>query len=72
MALGEVDQARLAQLEEDIVRLQEQIEFWNQSGIPRRTIVILLSHYTKVPQKTIKLILEGMEALYETYFEEEE
>lgn len=59
-------------LEESLDQLRKTLESWENAGIPRRTLVILLAHYTKVSQKTIKLILEGMDALYEYYFTEDE
>ena len=63
---------QVAKLEEDITRLQIALRSWKDVGIPEKTLVILLNHYTKVPQRTIKLILEGMDALYDEYFTEED
>lgn len=65
-------QQRIAALEEKVALLQHELNAWHQAGIPQRTLVILLAHYTKVPQRTIKLVLEGIENLYEEYFHEED
>ena len=54
---------QVAKLKEDITRLQIALRSWKDVGIPEKTLIILLNHYTKVPQRTIKLILEGMDAL---------
>lgn len=56
----------------NILALEEALNLWEQAGIPRKTIVILLSHYTKISQRTINVVLEGIDALFETYFEDEE
>jgi len=55
-------------LSEQIVALQEEIQNWQAAGVPRKTLVVLLSHLTKVPQRTIKLVLGGIDDLYEEYF----
>jgi hypothetical protein len=68
----EEQNARLADIEESIGKLRSEMDFWRQTGIPEKTLLILLNHYTKVPQRTIRLVLEGMESLHEEYFEQEE
>ena len=65
-------QQRLAELEEKVLNVQETFALWRQSGIPERTIVILLAHATKISQRDIKTVLEGLETLYDEYFTEEE
>lgn len=72
MTAKKLKEAEVKKLEESVEQLRETLESWQDAGIPRRTLIILLAHYTKVPQKTIKLILEGMDALYEYYFTEDE
>ena len=72
MTAKKLKQAEVEKLEESVEQLRETLESWQDAGIPRRTLVILLSHYTKVPQRTINQILEGMDALYEHYFTEDE
>lgn len=59
-------------LRSDVEQLGVTLDVWREAGIPRKTIVVLLNHYTKVPQRTINLILDGIDALYDEYFEEEE
>lgn len=65
-------QSRLAELEDKFGRLYDALEVWRQCGIPRKTLVILLAHSTKVSQRDIKAVLEGMDDLFEDYFAEED
>lgn len=62
-------QERIAKLEEQVLVLHDTLASWRQAGMPEKTLIVLLSHYTKVPQKTIKLVLDGMDNLYEEYFQ---
>lgn len=66
--LTDEQENRLAELEENISNLRSEFDFWKQSGIPEKTLIILLSHSTKVPQKTIKLVIEGLDSLHDEYF----
>lgn len=63
---------RVVALTKNVENLQAALDSWKEVGIPRKTLVILLSHYTKVPQRTIRLVMEGMDALHDYYFVEEE
>lgn len=63
---------QVALLTENVEKLQGVLDSWREVGIPRKTLVILLSHYTKVPQRTIRLVMEGMDALHDYYFTEDE
>ena len=63
---------RIETLEEQVRILKNTLASWRKAGIPEHTLVILLSHKTKVPQRTVRLILEGMDSLYEEYFMEKE
>jgi hypothetical protein len=63
---------RIAKLEEQVMVLHDTLASWRQSGIPEKTLVILLSHYTKVPQGVIRRVIEGFDNLYEEYFESDE
>lgn len=67
-----LDEEKVVALTKNVERLNEALESWRNAGIPRRTLVILLSHYTKVPQRTIKLVMEGMDSLHDYYFTEED
>ncbi|KPL28075.1 MAG: hypothetical protein AMJ72_05385 [Acidithiobacillales bacterium SM1_46] len=67
-----LNQKQIDALAESISKLQETLDSWVDAGIPRRTLIILLSHYTKVPQRTIRVVMEGMDALYDYYFTEDE
>ena len=59
-------------LEQQIIKLREELANWQEIGVPRHTMVVLLQHYTKVPQRTIRSVLEGLDVLYEEYFEEDD
>ncbi len=62
---------RLAKLEEQIKLLRKTLASWRRAGIPDKTLVILLSHYTKVPQGTIRRVIDGFDNLHEEYFTED-
>jgi len=70
MAKPLIDQ-QVAKLEAQIKTLQKTLVSWRKAGIPEKTLVVLLSHYTKVPQGTIRRVLDGFDNLYEEYFTEE-
>ena len=63
---------RVKKLETQIAVLHKTLASWRKAGIPEKTLVVLLSHYTKVPQGTIRRVIEGFDNLYEEYFTEEE
>ena len=65
-------EAEVETLVRNVENLEAALESWREAGIPRNTLVVLLNHYTKVPQRTIRLVMEGMDALHEEYFTEEE
>jgi hypothetical protein len=59
---------RIEKLEAQIKVLHKTLASWRKAGIPEKTLVVLLSHYTKVPQGTIRRVIEGFDNLYEEYF----
>ena len=63
---------QLAQLEGQVKTLRKELASWRKAGIPEKTLVVLLSHYTKVPQGTVRRVIEGFDNLYDTYFTEDE
>ncbi len=63
---------KLAKLEEQVKTLQKTLASWKNAGIPEKTLVVLLSHYTKVPHRTIRLVMVGFDNLYDEYFKEDE
>ena len=63
---------QVAKLEGQIKTLQKTLASWKRAGIPEKTLVVLLSHYTKVPQGTVRRVIEGFDDLYEVYFTEDE
>lgn len=60
----------IIRLREDIYKLQAQVDKLKNSGLNYETIVILLCHSTKLPQKTVRQVLEGLNELPEKYFHE--
>lgn len=68
--MEKLTEERIAELEEKVVHLQEVLESWRQTGMPEKTLLILLNHYTGIPQRTIKQLMEGFDNLYEAYFVE--
>ena len=52
-------------LTKNVKSLQAALDSWQKVGIPRKTLVILLSNYTKVPQRTIRFVMAGMDALHD-------
>ena len=63
---------QLAKLEGQVKTLQRALASWRKAGIPDKTLVVLLSHYTKVPQGTIRRVIDGFDNLYEEYFTEDD
>lgn len=63
---------QLAKLEGQVKTLQKTLVSWRKAGIPEKTLVVLLSHYTKVPQGTVRRVIDGFDNLYDTYFTEDE
>jgi hypothetical protein len=59
---------RIEKLESQIKVLHKTLASWRKAGIPEKTLVVLLSHYTKVPQGTIRRVIDGFDNLYEEYF----
>lgn len=59
---------RIAKLETQVKVLHKTLASWRKAGIPEKTLVVLLSHYTKVPQGTIRRVIDGFDNLYEEYF----
>jgi len=58
-------------MREDLYKLQGAVQQLQDSGLRYRTILILLKHYTGLPQKTIQKVLNGLKDIPEVYFEEE-
>ena len=59
-------------MREDLYKLQAQVEKLMDSGLKYDTIIILMHHHTKIPQKTIKKVLEGLQEIPLKYFKEEQ
>lgn len=61
---------QVEQLREQVTTLQNTVEQWRSAGIPERTLVLLLSHSTKISQRDVRTVLAGLNSLYIDYFEE--
>lgn len=59
---------KLEELKESVIQLQATVDMWIETGLPKRTILILLQHKTKLPIRHIRLVLDGFESLYDDYF----
>ena len=49
MQIEKLTDEQIADLEEKVVKLVEVVQSWHQTGIPEKTILVLLSHYTWSP-----------------------
>lgn len=58
------------QLKQDCKELRESVNQVLDAGAREKTILILMSHYTKLPQKTIKTVMDGLHDLELEYFEQ--
>ena len=58
---------RIDELREAVVDIQAKLKMYQYEGFPEKTLLILLQHSTKLPMKTIKAVLDGLESLYDDY-----
>lgn len=70
--MDKLTEDRLAELEAKVFQLTEALQSWRDTGLPEKTILVLLNHYTEIPQKTIKKVMDGFDNLYEHYFVDNE
>ena len=70
--MDKLTEQRISKLENQIEMLHKTLASWRKAGIPDKTLVVLLSHYTKVPQGTIRRVIEGFDNLHEEYFTTDE
>ena len=56
------------ELRNDLELLKSSVQKINDSGMRAKTILLLLSHHSGLPQKTIKSVLYSIEELNEEYF----
>ena len=61
----------IEEMREAVRSVQLALAVWEEAGLPRKTILVLMAHQTKLPQRTIAQVWEGFEALHE-YFEAKE
>ena len=72
MSMDKLTEQRIKKLERQIKTLHDTLASWRKAGIPEKTLVVLLAHYTKVPQGTIRRVIEGFDNLHDEYFTEDE
>ena len=51
---------------------QEAAEQFEEGGMNRRAVILLLHDYTRVPKRTIERVLQGVENAVDYYFGEDE
>lgn len=70
----DVPNARYAvnQMRANIEVIQKAVHTLREAGLQHKTVLILMSHHTGLPQKTINRVLQGLETLVESYFEVED
>ena len=59
-------------LRADCEALRTAVNTMLDAGAKEKTILVLLGHYTKLPQKTIKQVIDGMHDLEAEYFGEDD
>ena len=59
---------KIEDLRVDCEKIRVSVNEILDAGAKEKTILILLSHYTKLPQKTIKQVMDGMHDLELIYF----
>lgn len=62
------EKAELIELKRQIGKIQASFAAWNDACIPEKTLLVLLSLSTKIPEKTIAAVIDGMENLEADYF----
>ena len=59
-------------LRADCEALRTAVDIMLDAGAKEKTVLVLLSHHTKLPQKTIKQVIDGMHDLEAEYFGEDD
>jgi 2-phospho-L-lactate guanylyltransferase (CobY/MobA/RfbA family) len=59
---------KIESLRLDCEALQSAINTILDSGMREKTILVLMQHYTKLPQKTIKTVMDGLHDIEIEYF----
>ena len=62
---------QIKQLQDTVIKLQNAVAMWTTAGLPHKTVVVLLQHYTKLSQSDIRLVLDGIDNLFDVYFTED-
>ncbi len=58
-----VEQEQIEHLRDKIEALQDAVKMWSEAGFNRTTIVVLLHHRTKIAQRIIRDVLDGIRDL---------
>lgn len=66
----ENDEEYYESLADAIRSLSAHVRELKESGLNEKGIIILLHHYTKIPQRKIKAVLDAMDELEDYYGEE--
>lgn len=70
MNTNEEIQEKVDAMREELTKLRNSIEALMSSGMKEKTVLVLMHHYTKIPQKTIKQVIDGIYNLETEYFGE--
>ena len=62
---------KVTELRANLIAIQDAFEKIIDSGMKEKTVLILMSHYTKLPQYKIKTIIDGLHDLELEYFGED-
>ena len=67
-ATVEMIEARVEEFRCDLERLRSSADALIAGGMKEKTLLVLLAHYTKLPQRTVRQVLDGIEGVADAYF----
>ena len=59
---------KVTELRDELTAIRESVNKILDSGMKEKTVLILMKHYTGIPQNKIKTILDGLHDLELEYF----
>jgi hypothetical protein len=60
------------ELRADLDKINEGLQKIRESGLTEKAVLLLMHHYTGLPQKTIKAVMDGLMEIEDYYFEDSE
>lgn len=64
-------QKKVAELQKDLEKMRTALNKLLDSGMREKTVLVLMNHYTGIPQRKIKQVMDGLHDLEFEYFGEE-